>query len=263
MSKFTLLFILANLTLYGNDSYKELQQKHTYLSSITECKKLGSSWRLPEIWELFSLKGQTKKFGYEKRYWSATNMKEKRILDTHMASDEFFIRNTNIPAFAFYLQDGDVTPTPKSTKAHIICTNLTKTIQNEQSFKKTATGVKDSLNNILWEPLTNENRISKLSFEDAQDSCDNKTLYEKSWRLPSLDELYSIVNYKYVKPSINTEIFSNMQKKYYWSEDEFSSTSPAKTEDEAYVVGFSIGSVATSPQNNKSYFRCVSDLEDE
>ena len=256
MNKFLFLFIITITTIFANDSYKELEHKQTYLSSITECKKLGSEWRLPEIWELFTLKGETKTFGKDKRYWSKTSLQEKRILDTHMASDEFFIRNVDIPAFAFYLQDGDVTPTPKSPKAFVLCPNTPIKPPSEKDFlKDKKQGVKDLLNNILWEPLTKENRTNKLSFEEAEESCEDKSLYEISWRLPSLDELYSIVNYDYVKPSLNTEIFSNMQKKYYWSEDEFK-------EEGAYVVGFSIGSIATSPKSNKSYFRCVSDLED-
>ncbi len=46
-----------------------------------------------------------------------------------------------------------------------------------------------------------------------------------------------------------------MQNRYYWSDD-----TTFGSKDEAYVVGFSIGSVATSEKSNKSYFRCVSDL---
>ena len=256
------ILLLVNFTLYASQEYKELDKKQTYLSAITECKKLGASWRLPEIWELFPLKGKTKKFGKEKRYWSKTSLKEKRTLDTHMASDEFFIRNKDIPAFAFYLQDGDITPTSKSIKAYALCTNLPKYIQDEKYFKKSDKGVEDSLNAILWEPLTKENRNIKVTYEEAQDTCDNKTLNNREWRLPTLDELYSIVNYGYVKPSLNQEVFSKMQNKYYWSDDIFVVNKKNSDEEDAYVVGFSIGSVATSGQNNKSFYRCVSDLEE-
>ena len=255
MFKLFLLTLLLISSIHADENYKELNKKYSYLSAITACKELGSPWRLPQIWELFSLKGQTQKFGLDKRYWSKTSLKEKRKLDTHMASDEFFIRNTNTPAFAFYLQDGDVTPTPKETAAFVLCTNLDKNIQNEIAFNKNDDGVIDTINDILWEPLTKQNREIKVSHEDAQEICEDKTLDDKLWRLPTLDELYSIVNYDYVKPSLNPKIFSNMQKKYYWSDDEFS-------EDEAYVVGFSIGSVATSKKNNESFFRCVSDLDE-
>ena len=255
MFKLFSLFLILISSIYAEQNYKELDKKYSYLSAITACKELGSQWRLPEIWELFELRGKTKEFGFDKRYWSKTPLKEKRKLDTHMASDEFFIRNTNIPAFAFYLQDGDVTPTPKNITAFALCTNLKKKKQSEHLFNNSSMGVKDSLNYIIWEPLTKENRKLKVTYETAEEICENKTLYEISWRLPSLDELYSIVNYNYVKPSVNPKIFSDMQKKYYWSDDTFS-------ENEAYVVGFSIGSVATSKQINKSFFRCVSDLDE-
>ena len=46
-----------------------------------------------------------------------------------------------------------------------------------------------------------------------------------------------------------------MMSRYYWSDDTFG-------EHEAYVVGFKLGSVATSTKSNHSYFRCVSDLDE-
>lgn len=110
---------------------------------------------------------------------------------------------------------------------------------------------RDSLNNILWEPFVAHD---KENHKDAKEICEDKKTEGKSWRLPSVDELYSIVNYNYVKPSVDAAIFSKMKKKYYWSEDTFKN-------DEAYVVGFSIGSVATSKKSLKSYFRCVQDRE--
>jgi len=253
MLKIFILSLLA-LNLYSQSHYKELQDKKTYLSAITTCKDLGDKWRLPQIWEIFALKGETKTFGKDKRYWSATSLVENRKVLIHTSSDESYVKDRDIPAFAFYLQDGDVTPTPKSIKANVICTNLPKTKQSQKWFKKTTKGVEDSLNSILWEPITKSNRYIKLSHEESWEKCESKSLYGKSWRLPTLDELYSIVNYQHVKPSLNTEIFSKMQNRYYWSDDAFSET-------QAYVVGFSIGSVATSKKENKSYFRCVSDLD--
>jgi hypothetical protein len=251
MIKYSSLLLFLLFTAHANENYKELPTKQGYLSSISACKVLGSEWRLPEIWELFDLRGKTDEFGMDKRYWSATSLKESRELSTHTGSDEVFIRDNSIPAFAFYLQDGDITPTPKEINALALCTNLPKREQKESYFTLTENGVEDSLNNILWEPQASNN---KENFEDAKEFCEEKKTGGKSWRLPSVDELYSIVNYNYVKPSVNTAVFSQMKKKYYWSEDSFRN-------DEAYVVGFSIGSVATSKKSLKSYFRCVSDKE--
>lgn len=235
----------------AHENYIELSTKQTYYASITSCSALGNGWRLPEIWELFTLRGESASFGADKRYWSATSLKENRALTTHTSSDESFIQNRELPAFAFYLQDGDVTPTPKEIYAHALCTNLPKKNQNETHFTLQENGVEDTLNTILWEPLDN---TQKASYEEAKDICEFKRENGRSWRLPNVEELYSIVNYNYLKPATNTKIFSKMQNKYYWSDDRFSA-------HEAFVVGFSIGSVATSSTQEKSYFRCVSDKE--
>jgi hypothetical protein len=249
MFKYSSLMLSLLFVAHAHENFQELPSKQSYYSSIEACKKLGDEWRLPEIWELFDLRGKTDEFGFDKRYWSATPLKESRELKTQTGSDEVFIRDNSIPAFAFYLQDGDITPTPKEINALALCTKLPKREQNESYFTASQDGVLDSLNNILWEPLTED---KKENYEDAKDICEYKKTDGKSWRLPTVDELYSIVNYNYVKPSVNPAVFSKMQNKYYWSEDTFS-------EDEAYVVGFSIGSVATSKKSEKSYFRCVQD----
>ena len=248
MKKVSFLLLLTSL-MSAYESYQELPTKQTYYASITSCTTLGEGWRLPEIWELFSLRGETSSFGFDKRYWSATSLKEARTLSTHTSSDESFIQNRELPAFAFYLQDGDITPTPKETYAHALCTNLPKITQNEKHFTRKENGVDDALNNIIWENLDN---TQKASYEEAKDICEFKNDDGKSWRLPSVEELYSIVNYNYLKPSLNTNIFSKMQNRYYWSDDKFLA-------NEAFVVGFSIGSVATSALEEKSFFRCVSD----
>ncbi|MDD2790394.1 MAG: DUF1566 domain-containing protein [Sulfurimonas sp.] len=244
-------FLLLAAFVSADENYKELPTKQSYYASITSCKELGKEWRLPEIWELFSLRGQSAAFGVDKRYWSATSLRETRKLNIHTSSDESYIKNEEFPAFAFYLQDGDVTPTPKEINAHALCINLPKKAQSELYFISSANAVQDSLNNIIWEPLDPK---QKASYEEAKDICEFKKADGRSWRLPSVDELYSIVNYNYIKPSLNAAIFSKMQNKYYWSDDTFS-------DKDAYVVGFSIGSVATSPKEEQSYFRCVSDKE--
>jgi hypothetical protein len=257
MKNLLLLFILVSTTalvLAAQDDYKELDGKYTYFTAGSACADLGSGWRLPEIWELFALKGKTERFGKDKRYWSANTLGEARTLELSRHGTEEFRNDKDNPAYAFYLQDGDITPTPKFVKAHVLCTEKPRVLQSDKAFTLTEEGATDRLNEIVWEPLIKANRNLKFTFEEAQEYCEAKNLFNRSWRLPTLDELYSIVNYTYVKPACNKSIFGNMQLKYYWSDDTFGS-------DSSYVVGFSIGSVATSKQSNQSYVRCVSDLE--
>ncbi|WP_457596723.1 Lcl C-terminal domain-containing protein [Hydrogenimonas sp.] len=210
-------------------------------------QRLGSAWRVPEIWELFELRGETERFGEGKRYWSGNTLGEARVIKMIRHESEYFVMNEEIPAFAFYLQDGDITPTPKRTKAHVICTDRTKRMPSSKGFRRLDDGrVVDDRNGLIWESTENRTRRNlKLDFESARAWCE-----ERGMRLPDLDELYAIINYNYVKPAVDPAIFAPMHNKYYWSGEEFD-------ENEGYVVGFAVGSVATSDKRNRSYFRCV------
>jgi hypothetical protein len=234
----------------------EIEGTYDYFQAMKVCsKKLGKEWRITEIWELFSLRGQTERFGKDKRYWSGNTLGEARIINDIRHEGEIYILNKDLPAYAFYLQDGDITPTPKWVRAYVICTNQPKIHLLDKEFMRQKDGsVVDKKSGVLWEPL--DTRRPKMRYEEAREFCENLQLYGKEWRLPTLDELFGIVNYNYVKPTVNKKIFGPMRLKYYLTDDEFD-------EERVYVVGFAVGSVATAPKSAKIFFRCVSDLEEK
>ena len=248
-------YLLVMNLAFADDDFKMLEGKYNYFESLRACgTQLGKPWRVPEIWELFELRGQSKTYGEDKRFWSGNTLGEARMVKMIRHENEYFVNDKNIPAFAFYLQDGDITPTPKMIKAYLICTKQKKVFPSDDDFQKVSHGVKDSRNFLLWETEDKKRRALKLNYDEAKNYCEDLDLHGRVWRLPTLEELYGIVNYNYVKPSTNKKIFGPMARKYYWSETEFGL-------DAAYVVGFSVGSVATSALNNKSHFRCVSENE--
>jgi len=246
------VILVGAVTLFANE-FKAIDGTYDYFQARHICsEKLGKGWRIPEIWELFALRGETERFGKGRRYWSGNTLGEARVVKMVRHESEYFVMNREIPAFAFYLQDGDITPTPKRTKAHVICTKGPKTMPSSKGFERLKDGrVADYRNDIVWEPLGDKKRRNlKLTYGGAQAWCEAHGM-----RLPNVDELYAIVNLNYVKPAVDTAVFGRMHNKYYWSDDEFG-------DDAAYVVGFAIGSVATSDKSNRSYFRCVRDLEE-
>ncbi len=229
---------------------------YDYFEAQKACMRLGKDFRILEIWELFGLRGD-KRFGKGKLYWSGNTLGEARIEKNIRHESEIFVLNKDIPAYAFYLQDGDITPTPKSTKAHVLCTDAPKHHQLDQEFERLPSGVVvDRKSQLLWEPYDPKRDRIKKSLEEAREYCENLDLFGLEWRLPDVEELFGIVNYNYTKPSVNKQIFGHMHHKYYLSEDEFG-------EDQVYVVGFAVGSVATAPKNERYYFRCVADLDKE
>ncbi len=251
MTKYLSILFLAGY-LFAQDHFREIEGRYDYFQARHICEeRLGTPWRIPEIWELFTLRKETKAFGKGKRYWSGNTLGEARVVKMIRHESEYFVMNKEIPAFAFYLQDGDITPTPKTVKAHVICTDRPKKLQSVEGFVRLEDGsVLDRRNDIVWEStLDKKRRNLKLSYEGAKTWCEAHGM-----RLPDLDELYAIVNYNYVKPAVDKEIFGPMHNKYYLSDEEFG-------EDQVYVVGFAVGSVATSDKSNRSFFRCVKDKE--
>ncbi len=246
--------VLALFMIIAIADVKQIHGTFSYPEARKVCEKLGKNWRIMEIWELFELRGQTEKFGKGKLYWSGNTLGEARIEKNIRHESEIFVSDSSIPAYAFYLQDGDITPTPKDVKAHVLCTNQKKVHQLDRQFVKKGAFVIDKKERVIWEPFDKKRDKIKKSYEEAQRWCENLHLLNKDWRLPTLDELFGIVNYNYIKPSLNKGLFGHMHHKYYLTDDEFG-------EDEVYVVGFAVGSVATGPKSERYYFRCVSDLE--
>lgn len=250
------LVLLFTLTFLLQAEFVQLPKKYDFFKARVACSERGLGWRVPEIWELFTLRGQAAKYGKDRRYWSANALGEARVIKMLRHENEYFVNSKDIPAFSFYLQDGDIGPTPKNINAHVLCTNQEKILPSDEGFVLEEEGVIDRRNKIIWAALTDKSLSHKQNLEGAITHCDNSSDEGREWRLPTLKELYTIVNYNYIKPAVNPAIFGFMKKKYYLSSTKFDSQT-------VYVVGFSVGSIATSNFENYSYFRCVSDLEKE
>jgi hypothetical protein len=80
------------------------------------------------------------------------------------------------------------------------------------------------------------NTVGDSSWYVAQINSMNLCGYN-DWRLPSVHELMTLVNYNTINPSINTSLFPNTAGYYYWSAQPDS----ANLAQGAWYVGFAEG----------------------
>jgi hypothetical protein len=116
--------------------------------------------------------------------------------------------------------------------------------------------VKDNVNKLLWEDsIHTEN--SKVNHKEAEDYCENLELgsYSK-WRLPSLNELLTVVDYTRYKPAILNEFKYVSKDVLYWT-----STPYARSSDEFWGVSFKDGATSNASQTYDRQIRCVHKLK--
>lgn len=124
----------------------------------------------------------------------------------------------------------------------------------QQSFQiKTVSNqnvVIDKNTGLIWQQSIPK---EKYKWEDAVYYCENLTYAGYSdWRLPTPQELLTIVNNSKSDPAIDTTYFPNTPSGNFWS----SYTSVNGTND-AWYVYFDLGNVSDRSKTNNYYVRCV------
>lgn len=222
-----------------SESYTQAQA-HDY------CRALGSSWRQMSIQELFSHNG-TFHEGFS--YWSFNRApSDSTEIGTGSEGDGGIVA---ILGYSFYPKERNITLSPPRKKIAAACTNVPEKRQS-RNYQMTPKGIEDKSSALVWHSLEATDKRIKYTYDQAKEQCENLTLDGRTWRLPSVDELYGIVDYAYFRPSVDMKYFGAMMHRYYWTNDTLN-------EREGYVVGFKLGSVATVNKAEAAYVRCVSD----
>lgn len=96
--------------------------------------------------------------------------------------------------------------------------------------------VTDETTGLMWQDDTDAASVKEY-WDDAKTYCDNKSLGDYSdWRLPTMKELVTIVDYWRYRPAIDDTIFKNVQSYDYWS-----SVIHSNHTDSAWYINFSSG----------------------
>lgn len=122
--------------------------------------------------------------------------------------------------------------------------------QSSMDFTDNGDGtVTDNVTGLMWQQAT----ADSMTWEAALAYCEGLPLAGYSdWRLPTIRELCSIVDYGTYSPAIDTEYFPDTMSSNYWS-----STSNASHTDSAWLVYFNYGYDDYDYKANTYYVRVV------
>lgn len=110
--------------------------------------------------------------------------------------------------------------------------------------------VTDSATGLMWEQATG---LAAATWEEAKAYCQSLTLGEQSdWRLPTRNELQTIVDYTRYNPSVSTGFFPAAVSSNYWC-----LTSDAGDSGRAWRLFFGSGNSALSAKTNTYSVRAV------
>ena len=118
------------------------------------------------------------------------------------------------------------------------------------------TMVKDPKTNLIWED-TQHTTEDKVTYKEAKAYCDAlKQGSFENWRIPTLPELLSIVDYTRYDPAILKEFKHVDEDTLYWSSSPY-----AAHADSFWGVKFEDGATEDASQTYNRYVRCVSDVK--
>jgi len=113
--------------------------------------------------------------------------------------------------------------------------------------------ITDTKTNLMWQQETTR----PLTWDAAIKYCDKLKLSGYSdWRLPTIQELFSLIDFTKFNPCTDTAFFPDTESSDYWS-----STTNASHTDYAWLVYFDDGDVYGLNKSFAYYVRAVRTIE--
>ena len=113
----------------------------------------------------------------------------------------------------------------------------------------------DKTTSLLWQDAP-ENKGLSVTYFEAMDYCSKLEVKQyKDFRLPTLYELQSIIDYKKYKPAV-IEGFRHVDNETYWSSTPFANDS-----SEVWTINFKKGERSVKGRHYSRNFRCVTTVK--
>lgn len=126
---------------------------------------------------------------------------------------------------------------------------MVKKISKPRFIKNKNNTITDTLTGLIWGPTFEK----VMNWNDAEKACKElKLAGHKDWRLPTVKELISLVDYTKYIPAIDTKFFPDTKSNWYWT-----STIHAGDPGHAWIVSFSNGDVNVYYKDYGSHIRPV------
>ncbi|MCI5158931.1 MAG: DUF1566 domain-containing protein [Candidatus Electrothrix sp. AUS1_2] len=217
---------------------KKWEQAQAYCSDLD----LGgyTDWRLPEIWELTSIRDYATteiasaiypNFVLQNgAYWSVTEYAEDSTQAWNITYQVHIFEN----------------PADKSKDYKVRCVRGTSSYHNFTANNDQT--VTDNLTGLVWQQ--SDNGI-EYGWKDALEYCENLTLANRSdWRLPNLRELKSIISYSHAMPAVDPTF--QLRPDFYHC-----STKDPLYPDQLWLLRFTTGVTHGGSSNHTDYVVCV------
>ena len=236
------------------------QTASNYATGISTCSGLtlaGKTWRLPTYFELqtlsnFSLIASDPTFfpNASSFYWSSTTA---TVLGNNLNA---YTINSSIGRTDNATAKTTATPFVRCVSG--LQKNITPNFTDNGDFT-----IKDNITGLTWQKcsrgLNNDSTCSGTAtasdFVTGISYCNSLGLAGKTWRLPNVNELFSIVDVSVgTQPPINTTFFPGTPAgANYWT-----STTLQGTPTSAWLVSFNSGIIIDSGKVGANLIRCVS-----
>lgn len=128
-------------------------------------------------------------------------------------------------------------------------------ITDEVSYEILCNGnvCSDKNTGLMWQTVDNNEKYTYFTASDYIESLNSShSLGFSDWRLPSREELRTIVNYNDCIPSTDLKYFPNIKADFYWAKEE-----NKLDKSRAWGIYFGYGCAISFPKDNKGYVMAV------
>jgi hypothetical protein len=226
------------------------------------CKSLslaGKVWRLPTITELQTLVDFSRSNPHINPTYFPNAPSSVTPFYTFWSSTNLSVDSTK--KFTVASSNGDVNPFPQTNSHYVRCVSGEHPREYVENFTDNGDGtITDHTTKLVWQKCslgqTNDSSCtgtaSQLDWSHAVNNCVSLNLAGKVWRLPNMNELFSLWNTS-ANSALNSTFFPNSTDRY-WSSTSYTNGSGG------WDIGFTSFNASPVGKGVNFYGRCVSDL---